>query len=153
MKTQNLQQQKWYVIDSQLKGKYSHKNEIKFLTNSLESCLCDYSDAYILVTGNITVTRRNAANAAFNGSLWNFKRNEIVDNANVTNDDNFLPRVKMENFNIEIDGKNFHDQPINDLIEQYDEIRKISTGRGNDYITGCLLGFAKFEKKIQINCS
>ena len=40
----------------------------------------------------------------------------------------FLPRVKIENYNIEIDGRNFYDQPINDLIKQYDEVRKVSTG-------------------------
>ena len=34
----------------------------------------------------------------------------------------FLPRVKIENYNIEIDGKN--DQTINDSIKQYDEIRE-----------------------------
>ena len=51
---------KCYVIDSESKGVYSHENEIKFLTNSLESSLCDYSDAYILVTGNIAVTGGNA---------------------------------------------------------------------------------------------
>ena len=51
---------KWYVIDSESKGNYSHENPIKFLTSSLESSLCDYSDAYILVTGNITVTGGNA---------------------------------------------------------------------------------------------
>ena len=33
----------------------------------------------------------------------------------------FLPRVKIENYNIEIDGKNFYDQPINDSIKQYDD--------------------------------
>ena len=55
---------KWYVIDSESKGNYSHENPIKFLTSSLESGLCDYSDAYILVTGNITVTRPIAATAA-----------------------------------------------------------------------------------------
>ena len=37
------------------KGNYSHPDPIKFLTKSIESSLCDYSDAYILVTGNITV--------------------------------------------------------------------------------------------------
>ena len=36
---------KWYVIDSESKGNYSHKNPIKFLTSPLESNLCDYSDA------------------------------------------------------------------------------------------------------------
>ena len=46
---------KWYVIDSESKGNYSHKNPIKFLTSSLESSLCHYSDAYVLVTGNIVV--------------------------------------------------------------------------------------------------
>ena len=32
------------------------ENRIKVLTSSLESSLCDCSDAYILVTGNITIT-------------------------------------------------------------------------------------------------
>ena len=58
----------------------------------------------------------------------------------------FLPRVKVENYNIEIDGRNFYDQSINDSIKKYDEIRKISTGQGDDYTTGCLLDFAYFEK-------
>ena len=35
----------------------------------------------------------------------------------------FLPRLKMKNYNIKIDGRNFYDQSINDLIKQYDEIR------------------------------
>ena len=34
----------------------------------------------------------------------------------------FLPRVKIENYNIKVDGRNFYDQPINDSIKQYDEI-------------------------------
>ena len=40
----------------------------------------------------------------------------------------FLPRVKIDNYNIEINGRNFYDQPINDSIKQYDVVRKISTG-------------------------
>ena len=59
----------------------------------------------------------------------------------------FLPRVKIENYNIEIDGRNFYDQPINDSIKQYDKVRKVSTGQGDDYATGCLLAFGYFEKK------
>ena len=65
----------------------------------------------------------------------------------------FLPRVKIENYNIKIDGRNVYDQPINDSIKQYEGIRKISTEKGNDYTTGCLLDFAYFKKKLQINCS
>ena len=58
-----------------------------------------------------------------------------------------LPRVKIDNYNIEIDGRNFYDQPINDSIKQYDEVRKISTGQHDDYTTGCLLDYSYFEKK------
>ena len=54
---------KWHVIDSDSKGNYWKDHPIKFLTNSLESSLCDYSDPYMLVKGNITVTRAIAAAA------------------------------------------------------------------------------------------
>ena len=62
----------------------------------------------------------------------------------------FLLRVKIENYNTEIDGRNFYDQPINDSINQYDEVRKVSTGQGDDYTTGSLLNFAYFEKKSRL---
>ena len=60
----------------------------------------------------------------------------------------FLTRLKIKNYNIEIDGRNFYDQSINDLIKQYDKIRKISTGQGDNYTTDCLLDFSYFEKKL-----
>ena len=347
---------KWYIIESESNGNCSQNDEIKFLTGSIESSLCDYSNAYVLVTGNITATPNNAAmqvafkncapfekcrteiNETFidetdfiniampmynlieysdnysdtSGSLWQFKRDEITNNADVTNDDNassfkykasiigdtrdngtknevkiavplkylsnfwrslemrlinckvelslkwyercllavattstftitdtklyvpivtlsiednsklskllnegfkrsiywneykvtpnkiveiaavndkkyikelldsscqgvnrffvyaydntvgdnyvsvdsykiyFLSRVKIDNCNIEIDGRNIYDQPINDSIKQYDEIRKITTGKGDDYTTGCLLVFAYFEKNYRL---
>ena len=335
---------KWCVIDSESKGNYSHENPSKFLTNSLESSICDYSDAYILVTGNINVAGADNTKVAFkncspfrkcrieinetfideaediniampmynfieysdnysdtSGSLWQFRGDEIEGNVDLTVDNHipnnsssykyksslitnrngikiagplkylsnfwrslqillinckvefpltwnenciltsfagnstftitdakfyvpvvtlsiednarltellsegfersaywnkykvipnktynqnnymrelldasfqgakrlfvldnnagddlvtanshrryFLPRIKIENYNVKIDGRNFYDQPINDLIKQYDEVRKISTGQGDDYTTGCLLDFAYFKKK------
>ena len=60
MNIQNLQQKKWYVIDRESTGNYSHENPINFLTCSLESSLCDYSDAYVLVTGNIAAVGGDA---------------------------------------------------------------------------------------------
>ena len=68
----------------------------------------------------------------------------------------FLPRVEIKNYNIEIDGRNFYDQPINnqetnDLIKQYDELPKVATGQVDDYATGCLLDSACFKKELQIN--
>ena len=60
----------------------------------------------------------------------------------------FHPRAKIENYNIQIDGKNFYDQPINDSMKQYDEIRKMSTGKGDDY--RLFISFAYFEKKYRL---
>ena len=60
----------------------------------------------------------------------------------------FPPRNKIEKYNIEIDGRNLYDQPINNSIKQYDEIRKISPCDG--YTTGCLLNFAYFEKNYRL---
>ena len=62
----------------------------------------------------------------------------------------FLLRIKIENYNIEINGRNFYDQPINDLIKQYGDVIKVSTGQGDDYTTGCLLDFAYFEKNYRL---
>ena len=49
-----------------------------------------------------------------------------------------------------IDGRNFYDQPINDLIKHYDEVRKVSTGQGDDYTTGCLLDYAYFKDNYRL---
>ena len=66
MKSQNLLQKKWYVIDSQTtKGKYKQGDTIKFETETIKSSLCDYSNAFILVTGNITVNADNNTDVAF----------------------------------------------------------------------------------------
>ena len=73
---------------------------------------------------------------------------------NITNENSHrkysLLRLKINNYNIEINGRNFYDQPINDSIKQHDEIRKISTGQGDDYTTRCLLDFAYFEKNCRL---
>ena len=62
----------------------------------------------------------------------------------------FLPRVKIDNYNIEINVRNFYDQPTNDSIKQYDEVRKMSTGQGDDYTTGCLLDYSYFRKNYRL---
>ena len=126
---------KLYIIDNESKDNNSHENPIKVLTSSLESSLYDYSDVYILVTGNITVTGgnnntkvafknctpfrkcRTEINETFideaeyiniampmynliehsdsysdnSGSLWQFKRDEIEGNVDLTVDDNHIP--------------------------------------------------------------
>ena len=67
-----------------------------------------------------------------------------------------LPRVDITKYNVLIDGRNFYDQPINDKIRQYDEIRKVATRKGDNYATGCLLDykyFKNFYKLVAIDLS
>ena len=49
-KTKNL-----VKINDELRGTYNVNSQIKFKTTMLKSSLCDYSDAYILAEGTITI--------------------------------------------------------------------------------------------------
>ena len=62
----------------------------------------------------------------------------------------FLPRGEISNYNVLIDGRSFYDQPINDLIKQYDEVSKVSAGYGDDYTTGCLVDYAYFKDHYRL---
>ena len=44
-----------------------------------------------------------------------------------------------------IDGRNFFDQPVKNNKLTYENIRKIDTGQGDDYKTGCLLDYSYFK--------
>ena len=55
-----------------------------------------------------------------------------------------------------INGGNFFDQPIKNNKATYENIRKITTGPGNDYTTGCLLDYSYFAdtyKMIAVDLS
>ena len=54
----------WVEINDESRGTYNINSQIKFQTTMLKSRLCDYSDAYILVKGKITITGRGADAAA-----------------------------------------------------------------------------------------
>ena len=49
---------KWIEVYDQLEGNYNVNKEIRIKTSMLRSDLCDYSDAYIVVKGNITVVKK-----------------------------------------------------------------------------------------------
>ena len=55
-----------------------------------------------------------------------------------------------------INGENFFDQPIKNNKVPYENIRKIATGQGDDYTTGCLLDYPYFKdsyKMIEVDLS
>ena len=66
----------WLEINDDIRGAYSPNKQIRFKTVMLRSSLCDYSDAYILVKGNISVNNNVAASAA----ATNIGKKEIFKN-------------------------------------------------------------------------
>ena len=58
----------WVEINHDIRGAYSLNKQIRFKTAMLRPTLCDYSDAYILVKGNITVNNTAGAGAAANNT-------------------------------------------------------------------------------------
>ena len=49
-----------------------------------------------------------------------------------------------------INGENFFDQPIKNNKVTYENIRKIATGQGDDYTTGCLLNYPYFKNRYKM---
>ena len=58
----------WVEINYDVRGVYSPTKQIRLKTSMLRSSLCDYSEAYILVKGNITVNNTAAVGAAANNT-------------------------------------------------------------------------------------
>ena len=115
------------AIDNKIVG-IAANNEEKYITELLDSSYQGVKRLLVLVYNN----------------------KEGNDQVSVDSYKKYFPRIEIENYNIKIDGKTFYDQPINDSIKQYNEIRKISAGQVDDYTTGCLLDFVYFEKKYRL---
>ena len=68
----------------------------------------------------------------------------------------YLPTVEIKDYNITINGENLFDQPIKNNKITYENIRKIATGQGDYYTTGCLLDYSYFAdtyKMIAVDLS
>ena len=63
-----LKTKNWVEINDESRDTYNVNSQIKFKTIMLKSSLCDYSDAYVLVKGNITVNNTAAADADANNT-------------------------------------------------------------------------------------
>ena len=105
-------------INNDLRGLYSPNKQIRFKTSMLRSSLCDYSDAYILVKGNISVNNTAADGAAANNT------NKKVIFKNCAPFINCISKIN----NTQIDNAEYIDivMPMYNLIEYSDNYSKTS---------------------------
>ena len=78
------------------------------------------------------------------------------DDDRTSDEEYYLPTVELKDYNIVINDENLFDQPIKNNKITYDNIRKIATGQGDDYTTGCLLDYPNFTdtyKMIAVDLS
>ena len=108
----------WIEINDDIIGEYSPDKLIRFKTAMLRSSLCDYSDAYILVKGNITVNNTAADGAAANNT------NKKVIFKNCAPFTNCISKINNE----QIDNAEYIDivMPMYNLIEYSDNYSKTS---------------------------
>ena len=62
----------------------------------------------------------------------------------------YFPNMELKTYNVMINGENFFDQPVKDSKVTYGNIRKIATGQGDDYTTGCLLDYPYFKDSYKM---
>ena len=108
----------WVEINDDIRRGYSPNKQIRFKTAMLRSSLCDYSDAYILVKGNITVNNTAADGAAANNT------NKKVIFKNCAPFTNCISKIN----NTQIDNAEYIDivMPMYNLIEYNDNYSKTS---------------------------
>ena len=122
-------------------NEYQTKIETRNLDNSnltrfpLDASFQGVGRLFVVAFNNTTV---NVPNNVVNSTKDRVLRNSHTKYLNITS------------YNILIDGRNFYYQPINDLVKQYGEIRETATGQGDDYTTGCLLGYQYFKNHYQL---
>ena len=110
----------WVEINDESRGTYSVNRQIDFKTSLLRSSLCDYSDAYILVKGNIIVNKTAAEGAAANNT------NKKVIFKNCAPFTNCISKIN----NTQIDNAEYIDivMPMYNLIEYSDNYSRTSGG-------------------------
>ena len=137
---------KWIEVYDQSEKNYSPNKEIRIKTSMLRSDLCDYSNAYIIVKGDITVTNPN-----------NAKRNKAVafkNNAPFINCISKINGIKIDNaedldvvmpmYNLLEYSKNYkktigsfwnyyRDQPSNPLSTNSESFKYKTSITGNTY--------------------
>ena len=106
----------WAEINDESKGAYNTNSQIKFKTTMLKFSLCDYSDAYILVKGTITVPNTTAADANANNA------NEKVIFKNCATFINYISQIN----NTQVDNAKDIDivMPVYNLIDYSDNYSK-----------------------------
>ena len=109
---------KWVEMNDDLRKEYSPNKQIGLKTAMLRSSLCDYSDAYILVKGSITVNDTAGAGAAANNT------NKKVIFKNCAPFTNCISKIN----NTQIDNAEYIDivMPMYNLIEYSDNYSKTS---------------------------
>ena len=148
----------WVEINDESRGTYSVNSQIKFKTTMLKSSLCDYSDAYILVKGTITVNNTAAADPNANNTDKKviFKNcapftnciseinNTQVDNAKDINI--IMPMYNLIEYSnnyaktsgslwqycLDIPAVNNNNEIVNDLNDSFNLKAKITSQNGDD---------------------
>ena len=112
---------KWIKVYDQSEKNYNPNKEIRIKTSMLRSDLCDFSDAYIVVEGDITLEGDNNAN----------KRNK---NLAFKNNAPFINCISKIN-GIKIDNAEDLDivMPMHNLLEYSKNYRKIAASLWNYY--------------------
>ena len=137
----------WVEINDESRGTYNVNNQIKFKTTMLKSSLCDYSDAYILVKGTITITGAGADAAARQAD----ERDKGVAFKNCAPFTNCISEIN----NTQVDNAKDIDivMPMYNLIEYSDNYAK-TTGRLWQYFRDKpddnLEDYESFKSKIKI---
>ena len=118
--TNKLRTKNWVEINDDSRGTYNTNSQIKFKIMMLKTSLYDYSDAYILVSGTITITGAEVDDAI----KWLDERNKGMIFKNCSPFTDYVSEIN----NIQINNAKYLDvlMPMYNIIEYSDNYSKTS---------------------------
>ena len=141
--TFTIKDTKLYVLAVTFSAKVSQKLS-KFLSKGFERSVYWNEYKIKIQNKNTTTQYRYFLKSNFVGAnkLFVFVYSNVNNNGKRYKGQRYyLPKCIIKNYNVIIKGKNVYDQPIDSGIKRCEEIRKLTIGQGEDYITGCLLDY------------
>ena len=157
----NIPYNKMLIVYSYCDFKYRKNNKLSELSSKEFERNIVWNEYKSKIEGvtipqNNNMFRRTTLDASFQGvsKLFTaaYETGDIEKNANTEESRRryYLPTAEIKDDNVLIDGRSFYDQNVNSSIVRYNEQLKMTTGRSEDYSTGCLLDYDYYIEEFNI---
>ena len=144
----------WVEMNDESRETYIVNNQIKFKTAMIKSGFKSVINRNKYLSKSRLLKINSNLNHLLESSFQGINRLFVLafenDTQRRSQSGYYLPNLEVKDYNIMINGEKFFDQPLKSNKVTYENIRKTTIGKGDDYITGCLLNYPYFKDSYKM---